>query len=255
MRPLALSARPAFHSRASGGTVMDVFATDYTERLERFVSRCQVLVGEAGENCEAALLSEVRQLVDHMPAWGLPVPPFLFRTIVAGVLLCCIRRATPDVRADLMPVLLDFTTARGSSADTLRVESLVLLDRCKETIGRAAVPPLSTHNLQRVLTLIDTRHCDANLTLREVSDELQLSLSHVSRLLNQHLGCGFRAHLNRLRISNAQRLLRNPALSVKEVAAAVGYRSTSELDRHFRRFCATTPALFRRTTQINSLRR
>ncbi len=228
---------------------MKAFASDYSERLRRFVTRCQTLVGEGGEDFEVACLNEIRQLVDHMPSWGLPVPPFLFRTIVAGVLLCCIRRTPSDVRADLMPLLLDFTSGRGASVEALRVESHVLLDRCEETIGRAVVPPMSTHSLQRVLTLIDTRHCDANLTLRDVSDELQLSLSHVSRLLNQHLGCGFRAHLNRLRVSNAQRLLCNPALSVKEVAAAVGYRSTSELDRHFRRFFSTTPAVFRRATQ------
>ena len=49
------------------------------------------------------------------------------------------------------------------------------------------------------------------------------------------------------RVRTAKDLLGDPGLSVKEVAAAVGYANTSQLDRQFKRHCHATPSVFRTT--------
>ena len=215
---------------------------DHLAGWDRLAERCQALAGDADDGSDAALLATVRQLVDDAPGWGLP--ELLSRMVITGVLLRCIRRRAPELRDELTPVLLEFATGR-TGAEAYRPDCLSLVEHCRAAVHKSGPLAVVEDSLRRVLQVIQTRYCEANLTLREVSNEVQLSISHVSRLLNQHAGCGFRALLNRLRIASAQRLLQDSALSIKQVAAAVGYRSTSELDRHFRQVLETTPTLFR----------
>ncbi|MBY0493039.1 MAG: helix-turn-helix domain-containing protein [Cyanobacteria bacterium] len=57
------------------------------------------------------------------------------------------------------------------------------------------------------------------------------------------LGCSFPLILAAVRITRAEDLLLcEPFLSVKEVAARVGFRSTSAMDRAFRRGLGVAPS-------------
>jgi AraC-like DNA-binding protein len=217
------------------------------ERWIRFVNCWQRLLQSADD--EGASLASMRRLVDEFVQPDMPVPPFLLRTIISGGLLSYIRACPVDARASLTPLLMDFVS-RQTSANALRVECLTLLEQCEDVTSDAAGRLHTNQTLIRVLTLIEASHRDPHLTLQQVSEAAQLSVSYISRLLNRHLGCGFRTHLHRLRVASAQQLLKDHSLSVKQVAFDVGYRSTSEFDRHFRRLCATTPAAFRRTVVI-----
>jgi AraC-like DNA-binding protein len=231
-------------STAVSGTLMnDESATLDTERWIRFANCWQSLLATTEQG---ASLANIRRIVDEFVHPDLLVPQFLLRTIISGGLLSCIRTCSVDERASLTPLLMEFVTREGAP-DALRLECLRLLDRCQEVTEGAGSRPQASETLIRVLTIIDAAHRDAELTLHHVATAAQLSVSYISRLLNRHLGCGFRTHLNRLRIVSAQRLLEDHTLSVKQVAASVGYRSTSEFDRHFRRLCGTTPAAFRRS--------
>ena len=128
-----------------------------------------------------------------------------------------------------------------------QLECLGLIERCDEAIGRG----VSGHeSLDRVLQVIQVRYREAGLG--DISRDAPLSIWHVSRLLNQHTGCGFATYLNRLRASVAEGLLQHTALSIKKVAAAVEYGSTSQLDRHFKRSRHTTPVLFRRAVLLRN---
>lgn len=211
----------------------------------RLVRHCQALVGCADDLFAPTTLAEIRLLVEEIPERGLPTPQFLIRTMIGGMLLRCLRGASADLRADLTAILLEFT-AGCSAPDALRLDCLELVDRFHQAICRRRQAS-DAYSLRGVRGVIQARYCEANLSLRQVAAEVQLSISHLSRLLNRDLGCSFRAHLNRLRVSHAQRLLQTSTLSIKEVAAAVGYQNTSQLDRHFRQLCATTPASFRRS--------
>jgi len=97
----------------------------------------------------------------------------------------------------------------------------------------------------RTLSIIEDRYADAQLTLGMVNANSGVSLWHAARMLKHQTGLGFRAHLHRTRIAAACRLLHQSTLSVKEIAAAVGYGSSSQFGRQFRRLCGTTPRLFR----------
>jgi transcriptional regulator GlxA family with amidase domain len=64
------------------------------------------------------------------------------------------------------------------------------------------------------------------------------------RLFRAALGRSPVAHVQRLRLAEAQRLIAG-GLMVREAAEAVGYRSTACLDRVFRKLAGTTPGRWR----------
>jgi transcriptional regulator GlxA family with amidase domain len=65
-------------------------------------------------------------------------------------------------------------------------------------------------------------------------------------MLLQCTSRGFPEHLHELRIRESRRLLVVTTLTVKEIAAAVGYHDAAQFCRQFKRACKTSPALFRR---------
>lgn len=99
----------------------------------------------------------------------------------------------------------------------------------------------------QVLRIIASRYSDSRLTLSAIAQELQLSACHLSRLVTLRSGVGFLKHLHRTRVAAAAKLLVSTRLSVKEIAAAVGYGSTSALDRQFKRVHQMTPLDCRRS--------
>jgi AraC-like DNA-binding protein len=72
-----------------------------------------------------------------------------------------------------------------------------------------------------------------------------LSDCRLTQLLKAVTGRSFGAHLHHRRIAAARTLLTDSALSIKEVASRVGYQSTTQLDRHFKRITHSLPSAYR----------
>lgn len=109
--------------------------------------------------------------------------------------------------------------------------------------------PSVAHTDERVvlaMQLIQNQFAQQGLNSRRVSGELSISHAYFCRLIKMHTGDSFGHLLHKLRVREATTLLRNTELSVKEIAAAVGYPGTQELDRQFRRYSHTHPAMVRK---------
>ena len=87
---------------------------------------------------------------------------------------------------------------------------------------------------------------EPTICLTRVAADVGLSKWHVSRLIHTVTGFTFRDLVHGARVYAALDLLVRSALSIKEVAARVGYRATGELDRQFVRRLHMTPTVFRR---------
>jgi AraC-like DNA-binding protein len=98
------------------------------------------------------------------------------------------------------------------------------------------------------LALLAARCHEPALRLEDIAAELRLSRCHLSRLISAETGQTYRRHLTELRIRLAITQLDNERLSIKEVAAAVGYSSTASFDHEFRRRCRCSPSEWRRRT-------
>ncbi|HXF06838.1 MAG TPA: AraC family transcriptional regulator [Blastocatellia bacterium] len=105
--------------------------------------------------------------------------------------------------------------------------------------------------ITRLLELIEENYPDPRLTLSRASHWVGLSMEYVSRRFKQETGCGFRQFVRRVRVEKAAVLLVTTGLSIKEVAAAVGYmpHCVSEFDRHFKETYGLTPTQYRATAR------
>ena len=89
----------------------------------------------------------------------------------------------------------------------------------------------------------------SDLTLDELADHVGTKRHDLSVLLNSYLETTFYEYLDRYRIPEAQRLLRQrPDLTILDVAFACGYNSKATFNRKFKAATGDTPRAFRHRT-------
>lgn len=95
-------------------------------------------------------------------------------------------------------------------------------------------------------------YCDEELTLESLAEKLQISRNRLSELLNGVLQTSFSAYVNRHRVEEVKRLLREqPGRSILAHAYAAGFNSKSVFYDAFRRFAGMTPQAYRDQAQAS----
>ena len=79
------------------------------------------------------------------------------------------------------------------------------------------------------------KHYSEKLTLQEVAETCYVSQWHLSKLLNKYAGQSFYEILNKVRISAAKELLKDPSLRVGDIGMMVGYMDNAHLSRIFKK--------------------
>ncbi|MBY0574603.1 MAG: helix-turn-helix domain-containing protein [Undibacterium sp.] len=114
-------------------------------------------------------------------------------------------------------------------------------------------PALSTdvaENLfQRWETLLKTEELhkqEFGITLALAARKLQVPARQLSNAINQVVGKSFSAHLNGLRLQEAQQLLINrPEMSIIDIMVEAGFSSKSNFNKEFLRETGMSPSAFR----------
>ena len=96
------------------------------------------------------------------------------------------------------------------------------------------------------LQFIDTNYNQSPLSLSTVSKSAGLSVWYFSRLFNAHIGMGFREYLKSIRLKHACKLLATSKVTIKEIAAMVGYTHLSDFYHHFKERFDVSPVAYRR---------
>jgi AraC-like DNA-binding protein len=107
--------------------------------------------------------------------------------------------------------------------------------------GPSSTPPCDAR-VGRALAELDRRYSDVRFTLRVLARGLGVSDCRLTQMLKRATGRTFGAHLHDRRVAHARALLADGSLSVKEVAARVGYSTTTQLDRHFKKRVGSLPS-------------
>ncbi len=84
-----------------------------------------------------------------------------------------------------------------------------------------------------------------DLSLDELSKELDISPYYFSKLFKEEAGSNFIEYLTTLRISKAKEMLRDPSHSMKEICAQVGYSDPNYFSRIFKKNVGYTPTEYR----------
>ena len=88
-------------------------------------------------------------------------------------------------------------------------------------------------------------HFDSDLSLDEVSREVNISPYYFSKLFKEESGENFIEYLTRVRITKAKEMLENPSLSIKEISAMSGYSDPNYFSRAFKKQTNMTPSEYK----------
>ncbi|CAN7490370.1 helix-turn-helix domain-containing protein [Duganella sp. LjRoot269] len=97
-----------------------------------------------------------------------------------------------------------------------------------------------------ILQLIANKYADAELDLESVVEQTGVNRNKVNDVLKSELGFTFSGYLNKLRLTEAARLLaEKDAATVAEIAYSVGYGNVSYFNKLFKEEYGCTPKAFR----------
>ena len=164
-----------------------------------------------------------------------PEPPYFQKFAAAVPRLAGVRFGQPASRA-ILPI--EALALRIVTADPTATE--LARGQCERELAAIVDAGLPT----RVRTAVAAR-LDRGAPLPTVAKELRMSTRTLKRKLADR-GTTFSAIVDDLRRQRALLLLDDRALSIAEVAAAVGYTELANFTRAFRRWTGTTPAAHRK---------
>jgi AraC family transcriptional regulator len=104
---------------------------------------------------------------------------------------------------------------------------------------------LSKQKLREALEYIN-EHLGENLSLAAIADELGMSQYYFVRLFKQSTGVTPHQYLIQQRVERAKQLLKQPELTITEVALECGFTHQSHFAKYFRQSTGVTPKQFRR---------
>ncbi len=137
---------------------------------------------------------------------------------------------------------------RGTGLASLLLASQALAHLLALLIQRRqSAGPESSDTVQKVAEAIIymSEHLEEPLRVSALARLAGLSAAHFSELFKLQTGCSPREYLHLLRIHQACRMLRDSTLSVKEVAARVGYQDPFHFSRQFKAFQGLSPSEYR----------
>jgi AraC-like DNA-binding protein len=139
-----------------------------------------------------------------------------------------------------------------SDARTLRLSQLAAvgsLYRFFSLIAPAQDPdkPLSPAQqyCDKALWFLEGRY-DRDVSIQETADFVGVSRSHLYRIMQEECGCSPKEMLARIRMRNAEKLLRETVLNLDEIAHRVGFCNGAQFGAAFRNMHGKTPGQFRR---------
>jgi len=93
------------------------------------------------------------------------------------------------------------------------------------------------------------------LNLQQLADRLNLSIHHLSQLLNQYKQQNFFDYINQLRVEEFKRQVLNPSkehLSILGIAFECGFNSKAAFNAAFKKYTGLTPSAYRNQPRLES---
>lgn len=119
-------------------------------------------------------------------------------------------------------------------------------DRPLVAYQQLSVEPKRDKDKESILCFMATEYSNAELNLDAMSAAIGVSRTKINDILKAELGFTFTGYLNKLRLTEAARLLtQTPEISVAEIAYSVGYKNVSYFNKLFKEEYNCTPRNFK----------
>lgn len=154
-----------------------------------------------------------------------------------------------DIAAQLADAIRADRIGAEVVVDALAAVFLVVLVRNHAlSWGAERLPhraPLGPERFRKLVSFV-MAHLSERLTLPRMAAELGMSPSALSKAMRESVGAGPAEFVQRLRLKTARRMMRDPALPLKEISAACGFADQAHLSRCFKQRYGVPPRLYRR---------
>ena len=222
--------------------------------LSDFVSGCQEFAGRISdadsETIARSLLALARTVGPDCPIHERLAVRYLFGNAVARIA----KSSGIEHRTEFADAVLEWHLADIAACDWhLCLQRLSTL--CADMVAQSPTVSSTTRSMDprvsNILGIIAERYTDPHLRLTDITKQAGVSLFYAARMVRRETGSTIAAHIHRLRIRAAEQKLRRSSLSIKQIAAQVGYATPSQFGRMFRRLTGITPQAFRVSTRTH----
>ena len=123
---------------------------------------------------------------------------------------------------------------------------LSLLPRAERKSDEARMTGSRAKTVSRVLEYVDD-HFQHKLTLGELAEKENLSLSYLSHAFKDAMGISFQEYLKQKRFENASRLLQSSEMNLLDISIASGFSDVRYMMKAFSEIAGCSPAEYRRS--------
>lgn len=133
---------------------------------------------------------------------------------------------------------------------TEELKQKIRKDRPLVAYQQLSVEPRSDREKSAILRYMATEYANPELNLDMAVTVLGVSRTKINEILKEEIGHTFTTYLNKLRLSEAARLLSlQPDIGVAEIAYTVGYKNVSYFNKLFKNEYGCTPKTFRQLSE------
>ena len=152
-----------------------------------------------------------------------------------------IRRYFIDIKDSLKKVLPDYCEGKPTPGNLFSLGTLGELNCWFYDTLHSLVESSTLHpQVRKAKKLID-RDPRSNISLGDISSELNLNASYFSRLFHHEMGVGFASYVNRQKINLAIELIENENCRIFEAAELSGFSSSDHFSRMFKKIKGISP--------------
>lgn len=99
--------------------------------------------------------------------------------------------------------------------------------------------------IDNAVQYIREKFTDSNMDIQMVADHLHITGNYFSELFNKQMKESFTSYLNKIRVENAQMLLKKTNMGIGEIGFRCGFTTVQHFNRMFKKYSGTTPRQFR----------
>ncbi len=132
------------------------------------------------------------------------------------------------------------------------IGSLLVLAEAKRTVTLDSLT-LSEEDKQTakaIARFIEQNVTKKDLSLSEISRNVEISGSKIERHLKKYHGLPFKRYIMKSRVEIAKERLRSSHASEASVAESCGFKNVDEMEKGFFKYCRTTPLKYRKDNQV-----
>lgn len=105
--------------------------------------------------------------------------------------------------------------------------------------------PKVKHNIEDVLLYLSEHYKDSSIGLEQLSEKYNMSISSMSKYIKKKSGQGYSDYIQRLRMNEACRFLRETDMEIQEIVLEVGYFDSASFSKKFSKMFGISPSKYR----------